>query len=222
MVTFAGNGVQAAGYFARSASGFGPGVIVIQEWWGLVGHIKDVADRFASEGFTALAPDLYKGESTTEPDEAGSLMMALDVPETEKTLRYAVIKLLNDPATIGDRVGVVGFCMGGQLAMFAATTNPAIGACANFYGIHPNVQPDYARLTCPLIGFFAEHDDYASAEAVEKLEQALTSAGKDYSFKTYAGAHHAFFNSDRPQVYDRNAAEDAWKRMVSFFRTELT
>lgn len=221
MIQFSGNGREFEGYLSRSASGSGPGVIVIQEWWGLVGHIRDVADRFAAAGFTALAPDLYEGESTTEPDEAGSLMMALDIGTTEKILSGAIDRLLADEATVGDRVGVVGFCMGGQLALFAAAANPKVGACVNFYGIHPNVHPDFDNLQAPVLGFFAEHDTYASPEAVGKLRNTLEALGKRHEFKTFPNTHHAFFNSDRPEVHDPAASEEAWGRMLEFFRENL-
>jgi carboxymethylenebutenolidase len=210
------------GYLSRSSSGSGPGIIVLQEWWGLVGHIKNVTDRFAAEGFTALAPDLYKGETTTEPDEAGSLMMALSINETEKVLRCAVDRLLEDASTTGEKVGVVGFCMGGQLSLYAAATNDKIGACVDYYGIHPNVEPPLHQLEAPVLGFFAEHDEYASPEAVRKLGEELSKHGKCHEFHTYPGTHHAFFNDDRPEVYNPAAAEDTWRRMIDFFRQNLT
>ena len=146
MVTFQSNGGTANGYLSVPASGKGPGVIVIQEWWGLVPHIKDVCDRFAAEGYVALAPDIYHGESTKSPDEAGKLMMALRIDEAEKDLRGAIGYLLNHEATTGDEVGTVGFCMGGALSLYAASKNPQVGACVVFYGIHPNVKPDLAEL----------------------------------------------------------------------------
>ena len=221
MIEFNGNGKPYTGYLSRSASGSGPGVIVIQEWWGLVGHIKDVADRFAAAGFTALAPDFYHGKATKEPDEAGSLMMALEVPDAEKVIHGAVDALLANDAVKGDRVGVVGFCMGGQLSLFAAAINPKIGACVDFYGIHPNVHPKFENLRAPILGFFADQDAYASPEAVSALSKTLDEHGKRHEFKTYAGRQHAFFNSDRPEVYDEPAAEESWARMLAFFRENL-
>lgn len=221
MIDFRGNGETFQGYLSPSKAGTGRGVIVIQEWWGLVGHIKSVADRFADAGFTALAPDFYKGETTAEPDEAGSLMMALNISEAEKILHGAVEALLANPATNGEKVGVVGFCMGGQLALFAATVNPRIGACVDFYGIHPNVQPRFEALGAPVLGFFAEHDDYASPSAVAALSRTLDEHGKAHEFHSYAGAHHAFFNDDRPEVYNKLAADDAWKRTIAFLRKNL-
>lgn len=219
MISFQCGDASYEGYLSKTMDG--PAIIVLQEWWGLVGHIKDVADRFAAEGFVALAPDLYEGESTVEPEEAGKLMMALNIDKTERILKCAVDRLLSDASTVGTKVGVVGFCMGGQLSLFAAATNPQIGACVDYYGIHPNVRPPFEALNCPVLGFFAEHDDYASPEAVAQLSARLTAAGKAHDFKTYAGAHHAFFNSDRPEVHDPVAADDSWARMLTFFRQSL-
>lgn len=222
MIAFtAGQGDEYQGYLATSQSGRGPGVIVIQEWWGLVGHIKDIADRFGAEGFTALAPDFYKGVTTEEPDEAGSLMMALNITEGANILQKAVLQLLAHPAVSTKQVGVVGFCMGGQLSLFAASRNPQIGACVDYYGIHPKVDVAYRDIQCPVLGFFAEHDTYASPEAVKAMSASLTSFGKQHEFITYPDTHHAFFNDDRPEVYNREAAEDSWKRMIAFFREHL-
>lgn len=218
MIQFECAGARYSGYLAK---GEGPGVIVLQEYWGLVGHIKDVVDRFAAAGFNALAPDLYKGESTTEPEEAGKLMMALNIAETEKILRCAVTRLLSEATTQGDRAGVVGFCMGGQLSLYAACTNPEIGACVDYYGIHPNALPPLQELKAPLLGFFAEHDNYANAEAVATLDKLLTDLGKPHEFKTYAGTNHAFFNDHRSEVYNKEASEDSWNRMLAFFRKNL-
>src|SRR3712207_1304759 len=124
MVEFKANGGTAEGYLATPEGGSGPGVIVVQEWWGLVPHIKDIADRFAGEGFVALAPDLYHGESAQEPDDAGKLMMAMDAERAAKDLRGAADYLLNEGGASGSKVGVVGFCMGGQLALYGATVAP--------------------------------------------------------------------------------------------------
>lgn len=209
------------GYLATSAKGSGPGVIVLQEWWGLVPHIKDVADRFAGEGFTALAPDLYQGDSTTDPSEAGTLMQALNIGETEKILGQAVETLLSRPEVSSKTIGIVGFCMGGQLALFGASLNRSISACVDFYGIHPKVQPNFANLNGPVLGFFAERDAYASPEAVRALDAELTRLGRPHEFHTYPGTDHAFFNDARPEVYAAKAAHDAWDRMLAFFRANV-
>lgn len=221
IISFDCNGETYRGYLSTAQNGSGPGVIVIQEYWGLVDHIMNVADRFADAGFTALAPDFYKGETAEEPEEAGKLMMALNISETEQILRCAIRRLLEDSAVSTRKVGVVGFCMGGQLSLFAASTNDDIAACVDFYGIHPNVQPPLHQLKAPVLGFFADRDTYASPEAVKQLDAALTAEGKKHEFKTYTNTDHAFFNDDRPEVYNAEAAQDAWNRTIEFFRTHL-
>lgn len=210
------------GYLARSSTGSGPGIIVLQEWWGLVPHIMDVCDRFAEAGFTALAPDLYHGKTTTDPDDAATLMQALHIGETEAVLRKAIMVLMTDPATTPhNKVGIVGFCMGGQLAMFAAGNNPVICATVNFYGIHSKVQPSYRDLNGAVLGFFAEQDKSASPEAVASLDRELTLLGKPHTFNTYPNTQHAFFNDTRPEVYNPEAAADAWEKTLAFFREQV-
>jgi carboxymethylenebutenolidase len=215
------NGKQSRGYLSIPASGEGPGVIVIQEWWGLVGHITHVADRFADAGYVALAPDLYHGKSTGSPDEAEKLMMAMNIEEAEKDLRGAVEFLAGHSATRGDKVGVVGFCMGGQLALFAASKNRRVGACVDFYGIHPSVKPDFSQISAPVLGLFAEKDDFVTPEVVSELEAQLKAAGVSVDFHTYLGTDHAFFNDDRSEVYDAEAANDAWNRVMDLFGKHL-
>ncbi len=220
-VEFASNGEAAPGYLALPDSGSGPGVIVIQEWWGLVDHIVEVADRFAAEGFTALAPDLYHGESTSSPDDAGRLMMALQIDRAIRDLGAAISFLLEHDGASGDKVGTVGFCMGGQLALAAACTNAAVGATVDFYGVHPNVTLDFSGLRAPVLGLFAEKDGFVTPEVASKLEHDLREAGKETDFHVYPGVDHAFFNDSRPDVYNQEAANDAWKRTLSFFRQHL-
>ena len=217
-VSFPAASGAAQGYLAVPDSP-GPGVLVIQEWWGLVGHIREVAERFAAAGFTALAPDLFHGEKTTSPDEAGKLLMALDVERAERDLRGAADYLAS--VSSGGSVGVVGFCMGGQLALFAASKSPRIGACVDFYGIHPNVHPDYGSIRCPVLGLFAERDGFVPPEAVRNLGAALSEAGVTAELHTYPGTDHAFFNDGRAEVYDAAASADAWKRVVTLFRKNL-
>ncbi len=220
-VEFKTNGKQSRGFLSIPASGEGPGVIVIQEWWGLVGHITNVADRFADAGYVALAPDLYHGKSTSSPDEADKLMMAMNIEEAEKDLRGAVEFLAGHSATRGDKVGVVGFCMGGQLALFAASKNSRVGACVDFYGIHPNVKPGFSQIRAPVLGLFAEKDDFVTPEVVSELETQLKAAGVSVDFHTYPGTDHAFFNDDRSEVYDAEAAGDAWNRVIDLFGKHL-
>ena len=210
------------GYLATPKQGSGPGVIVIQEWWGLVDHIKDVCDRFADEGFVALAPDMYHGKTTKSPDEAGKLMMALNIDQAEKDLRAAVQYLATQDSMTSKKIGVVGFCMGGALALFAATKNQNIGACVVFYGIHPKVKPDLPNLNAPVLGIFGEKDGSVPPDAVHNLERQLKDLGKQVEMKIYPGADHAFFNDTRPEVYKAEAATDAWQRTIAFLRQHVS
>lgn len=219
IVTFRSNGGTCEGYLA---DGGGPGVIVIQEWWGLVPHIRDVVDRFAADGFTALAPDLYHGESSSEPDGAGKLMMALNLDQAAKDMSGAVDLLVE--RTGRGKVGVTGFCMGGGLALVLATQRPdAVAACAPFYGLipWPTAQPDWSRLEAKVEGHYAELDGFFGPEAARELERTLHDLGKDATFHIYEGTDHAFFNDTRPEVYDEHAAAMAYERTVVLFRESL-
>jgi len=221
MVEFPSNGRTTGGYLATPAEGKGPGVVVIQEWWGLVPHIKEVCDRFAAAGYVALAPDLYHGATAKSPDAAGKLMMALRIDEAEKDLRGAVQFLLNHEATTGDKVGTIGFCMGGALSLYAASKNAQVGACVVFYGIHPNVKPDLQNLQAPVLGIYAERDSFVPPAAVHELERQLKALGKSVEIHIYPDVDHGFFNDQRPDVYNAAAAEDAWQRVMRFFGEHL-
>ncbi len=219
MVEFPTNGTTTGGYLATPASGKGPGVIVIQEWWGLVGHIKKVCERFAAEGFSALAPDMYHGKTADEPDGAGKLFMALNIAQAEKDLRSAAKYLAGHSSTA--KIGAVGFCMGGQLALFAATLNPSVGATVDFYGIHPNVKPDYTKLSGPVLGLFAEKDGFVTPQVAREVDAAIKAAGKQSEIHIYPGVDHAFFNDERSDAYNKPASDDAWRRTLTFFRQHL-
>jgi carboxymethylenebutenolidase len=224
IVEFASNGGTAQGYLATPEESAGPPVVVIQEWWGLVPHIEDVCDRFAAEGFTALAPDLYHGEKATEPDEAGKLMMALNVAAAAKEMSGAVDYLLASDRTQGDRVGVVGFCMGGGLAMVLACERPdAISACVPFYGIipWPSVEPDWSKLEAAVLGHFAGDDSFFTPDKVKDLEQRLRDLGKEAVLQVHPGVDHAFFNDTRPEVYNAEIANHAWAQTLDFLRSRL-
>ena len=219
MVEFASNGGTCTGYLAGDG---GPGVVVIQEWWGLVDHIKDVADRFAAAGFVALAPDLYHGVATTEPDEAGKMLMSLNLSTAAKDLSGAV-DMLKD-VTGRSKVGATGFCMGGGLALMLACHRPdAIAACAPFYGgMRPDTPINWADLVAVVEGHYAENDrGNAAPDAIRTLESELRAMGKNATFHVYPGTHHAFFNDTRPDVYDATASATAWDRTVALFRTAL-
>ena len=219
MVQFPSNGHTTDGYLAAPTSGKGSGVLVIQEWWGLVPHIKAVCDRFAAAGFSALAPDLYHGKTASEPDGAGKLFMALNIEQAEKDLRGTATYLAGHSSTA--KLGAIGFCMGGQLALFAGCTNASIGAVVDFYGIHPNVKPDYAKLSGPVLGLFGEKDGFVNPDVARGVEAAIKKAGKQVEIHIYPGVDHAFFNDTRPDAYNKAAADDAWKRSVDHLKKYL-
>ncbi|HJS23178.1 MAG TPA: dienelactone hydrolase family protein [Pyrinomonadaceae bacterium] len=222
MVHFPFAGGTTGGYLAEPKTGSGPAVVVIQEWWGLVDHIKDVCDRFAAEGFVALAPDLYHGKTTKSPDEAGKLMMAMRIDEAEQDLSAAVDYLSMLDSTTSKKAGVVGFCMGGALALYTATKNPKVGACVVFYGGHPKVKPDLPNLNAPVLGLYAEKDGFVTPDLVRDLERKLRDLGKQIEVKIYKNTDHAFFNDTRPEVYNAEAAADAWQRTIEFLRKHLS
>lgn len=219
MVEFKSNGGTCTGYLAGTS---GPGVIVIQEWWGLVPHITDIADRFAAEGFVALAPDMYHGEMADEPDMAGKLLMSMNLATAGKDLSGAV-DLLQE-RTGRTKVGVTGFCMGGGLALMAACLRPdAIAAAAPFYGgMRPDTVIEWDNLAAVVEGHYAATDrGTAAPEAVKELEATLRAKGKDATFHVYPGTQHAFFNDTRPEVYDAAVAKTAWDRTLALFRANL-
>ena len=221
MVQFPANGHSTAGYLAIPPSGSGPGLLVIQEWWGLVEHIKHLCDRFAGEGFVALAPDLYHGMATKSPDEAGKLFMALSIARAASDLRGAADSLLARPQVASIKVGAVGFCMGGQLALYAGAEFPdRIGAVVDFYGIHPNVRIEPSRIRVPVLAHFGERDNSVKVADAQALTAAIEAAGGSIEAHFYP-AGHAFFNDSRPTVYDRGCAEMAWNRTLAFLREHL-
>lgn len=223
IVEFPSNGSTAQGYLAEP-KGPGPGVVVIQEWWGLVPHIKDICDRFADEGFVALAPDLYHGTVTTEPDEAGKLMMSMNIAKAAKDMGGAVDYLLGREEAIGDGVGVTGFCMGGGLALVLACSRPdAVAACVPFYGLlpWPDGQPDWSNLSAPVLGHYAANDGFFTPEAAKALEETLHGLGKEAEMRIYPDTNHAFFNDTRPEVYNADAAKKAWAATLEFFKKRL-
>lgn len=223
-VEFPSNGDTGTGYLATPSQGAGPAVVVIQEWWGLVDHIEDVCDRFAAEGFTALAPDLYRGEKASEPDEAGKLMMALNMDRAAKDMGGAVDHLAGHDAVRGEGVGVIGFCMGGGLALVLAAQRPdQVKACVPFYGVipWPSAQPDWTRLEAAVQGHYAENDTFFTPDDARRLESTLHDLGKDAQVFVYPGADHGFFNDTRPDVYDEGAARQAWTRTLEFLRAKL-
>lgn len=221
MVEFAANAQSCQGYLALPPKGSGPGVIVIQEWWGLVDHIKTLCDRFAAEGYVALAPDLYHGERTTSPDQAGKLLMALNIDQAGKDMRGAAAFLRANGSVRPKKVGILGFCMGGQLALYAGQEHPdVIDAVVDFYGIHPKVEIVPSRVKVPVLGHFATRDKGTPPAAAHALADAVRQAGGTFDVHEYE-ADHAFFNDTRPQVYDAAAATLAFSRTLTFLRATL-
>ena len=225
MVEFPSNGATGGGYLAPANEGAGLGLVVVQERWGLVDHIVNVCNRFAAEGFTALAPDLYHGKTVPnkEPDEAAKAQMAMDLGRAARDLAGAVDYLQAHDAVRGHGVAVVGFCMGGGLALWLATLRPdAIRAAVPFYGLPPDgAEPDWSAMSAAVEGHFAEDDDLASPETVAAFVSTLSGLGKEVRVFSYPGTGHAFFNDTRPEVYDEDAARQAWVRTLEFLRAKL-
>lgn len=210
------DGSACGGYLALAGQGR-PGIVVIQEWWGLNLQICGIADRFAAAGFNALAPDLFHGRVTQDADEASHLMHGLDFPgATHQDIRGAVDHL----AGLSGKVGVLGFCMGGALTIAAAVHVPGLAAAVCFYGIPPQDFADPAQIRIPFQGHFARRDDWCTPAAVDVLEAAVQQAGVPMEIHRYDTAH-AFFNERRPEVYDAACASLAWQRSVAFLDAHL-
>ncbi|HYM16336.1 MAG TPA: dienelactone hydrolase family protein [Dehalococcoidia bacterium] len=209
------------GYLARpDDAGPHPGVVVIQEWWGLDGHIKDVAERFARAGFVALAPDLYHGEFATEPDEARKLAMALNRAQALTDLTGAVAYLQSLDAVAPKRVGCIGFCMGGSMALALAAATPDVAAAAPFYAGFQPPPEELAKIRAELFCAFGADDAGIPAERVAAFEETLRGQGHAATVKVYEGAPHSFFNDTRPS-YRPVAAKDAWERSLALFQRVL-
>ena len=222
MIEFPINAHSTPGYLAQPADGQPhPGVVVIQEWWGLVPHIKDVAERFAREGFIALAPDLYHGQAAAEPDEARKLAMALDANRAVQEIAAAARYLKKLQHSAPQKVGVVGWCMGGGLSLSTAAHHAdLIGAAVAFYG-RPLTAGDTAKLHVPVLGLYAEHDHGIPVEAVKAFEAEMQKQQVPHDVHVYPGTSHAFFNDTRPQIYQAAAAQDAWQKTLTWFRKYL-
>jgi carboxymethylenebutenolidase len=217
----AASGTQATGFLARSEpEGVRPGLIVLQEFWGLNDHIKEVTGRLAAEGFVALAPDMYDGKVTTDPAEARQLLTALDQAAALQKLHGAVQYLKGDPGVASDKIGVIGFCMGGFLALNLACHNRDVRAVTPFYG---RIPPDSVleNLNAPILYFFGEQDHHLPAADVDRLEQFIERTGRTGGVVRYREADHAFFNDTRKEVYREADAKDAWVKALAFLRKHL-
>ncbi|MCP9446613.1 MAG: dienelactone hydrolase family protein [Nitrospira sp.] len=201
-----------------------PAIIVIQEWWGLTDHIKDIARRYAAERYVAIAPDLYSRLGyalTTDPGEAGKLMNSLKQEDGLKDLNATVAYLKSVPEVDGARIGVTGFCMGGSYALMLPCVNPDVKAAVPFYGQVPNPDTPLQNLSAPVLYFYGEDDGWITKADVQRLAAALKKYNKSGEIKTYPGAPHAFFRDNDPSVYRPEAAKDAWARTKAFFKQHL-
>ena len=224
-VTFASNGGSCGGLLGVPESGRGPGVVVIQEWWGLVPHMERLVDRFAEAGFVALAPDLYHGAKTDEPDEAMRMMISLAMDPAARDIAGAARFLFESDPSDGVGIGAVGFCMGGSLALWSATLAPQITTAVGFYPALPWERmspewPNYAGKATMI--HCSEEDGTSSASGIQQAKEAVEEAGGTVELFDYPGTQHAFFNDDRPEVYDAAASTAAWERTTAFLRARLS
>jgi carboxymethylenebutenolidase len=221
MINFPSDSQTTPAYLAQpDDAGPQPALVLIQEWWGLVPHIKDVAERFAREGFIALAPDLYHGQVAEEPDEARKLAMGLDRDRAVAEITAAAKYLKAMEHVSPKKIGVIGWCMGGGLALSTAASSSDIGAAVAFYG-RPLDASDTAKLAAPVLGLYAELDQSIPVPAVHAFEQELKAHNITTEIHIYPGAQHAFFNETRPHIYHAEAARDAWQKTLAWFRRYL-
>jgi len=222
-VTFASGSEKAAGFLVTPAGkGPWPTVIVIQEWWGLNDWVKDQARALAGEGYVALAVDLYRGKVTASPAEAHELMNGLPPDRAMRDLKAAYAYLQGRPDVKKDRIGVIGWCMGGGYSLGLATEEPGLAAVVAYYGAPPTDPAAIARIKAPVLGNFGGEDKGPSPADVRAFEAAMKKAGKAVDVKIYEGAPHAFANVNNPwKGYREAAARDAWARTTAFFARHL-
>jgi len=218
------SGTETASGFLATPEGKGPfpGVIVIQEWWGLDEWVKDQARALAKEGYVALAPDLYRGKVTNKQEEAHQLMSGLPADRAMRDLKAAYATLAARPDVKKDRIGAIGWCMGGMYALRLATEEPGLKAVVPYYGAPPTDPAAIARIKAPVLGNYGAEDKGPSPEQVKEFEAALKKAGKPVDMKIYPGAGHAFANPNNPwKGYREEAAKDAWARTTAFLAKHL-
>ncbi|CAB4674333.1 unannotated protein [freshwater metagenome] len=222
-IEFSNASLQGSGYLALPENTNGRAVIVIQEWWGLVGHITVVVDRFAKAGFVAFAPDLYHGQASSEPDIAKKLMMELKLDNAGKEIVNSAHYLLSLPKTSSKTVATVGFCMGGSLSIWSGTLDPVIDRCVGFYPGSSwerhapqwsNYKGKFAMIHC------AEGDGTSTAPGIQEAVKEISAAGGGIKTFDYPGTQHAFFNNDRPGVFDPTSAQLAWERTLDFLKPQ--
>ena len=223
-VSFNSNQGRTGGYLAVPTEGSGPALVLIHEWWGLVGHVRHVADRFADAGFVTLVPDLYHGVQTGEPDEAMRLLMGLAMDAAARDIEGATAYLSGHPAVSSPGLGAVGFSMGGSLAVWSATVAENVEVTVGFYPAVPweRMAPDWPRYDGKRALIHCDEEDGLSeAPRIQLARDAIEAAGGTVQTYDYPGTHHAFFNDDRPEVHDPTAARLAWTRTIEFLRQHL-
>lgn len=220
-VSYGHDGQARFGYLAVPSSGAGPGLIVLQEWWGLVGHITTVADRLADAGYVALAPDLYRGAHAANVDEARKLQLGLAMDQAAIEISDAVQYLAKHSAEQGG-VGAVGFGMGGSLALWSAAFVDEIVVAVGFYPPRASMSPRWDKYAGKVAMIHAtEGDGGSAAPGIAEAVASITAAGGRVEVYDYAGTHHAFFNDEQPEVYDPAAAELAWSRTLDLLGRRL-
>ena len=225
-ISFPSNGSDASGYLVKPDGGSGPGVLVIQEWWGLESGIKEMAERLGAAGFVALVPDLYHGELAAhdEMDKAGQLMQSMPPDRAARDMSGAIDYLAGLDAVTGRGIGVVGFCMGGMLSFLIAAGRPdKVTAAVPFYGFpQGDMEPDWSKLTATIRGHMAEHDDYFGPEAAAALEAKLRGMGKDVTLTVHPGTGHAFMAPHNALgTLNEELASVIWPQVVSFLHEQL-
>jgi carboxymethylenebutenolidase len=225
-VEFRSNGNMASGYLVKPATGRGPGVLVVQEWWGLDSGIKQMADRLGASGFVALAPDLYHGELAAhdEMDKAAHLMQSMPPDRSARDMSGAVDYLSSHSAVTSHGIGVVGFCMGGMLSLLIAANRPdKVKAVVPFYGFpQGEMEPDWSKLTAAVRGHMAEHDDFFPPAAARALEAKLRGMGKDVSLTVHPGTGHAFMGPHNALgTLNAPLAAQIWPQVVSFLQATV-
>jgi carboxymethylenebutenolidase len=225
-VSFKSNGGTASGYLVKPSSGSGPGVLVIQEWWGLDSGIKEMAERLGKAGFVALSPDLYHGQLAAhdEMDKAAHLMQSMPPDRAGRDMSGAVDYLASHSAVTSKSIGVVGFCMGGMLSFIIAANRPdKISAVVPFYGFPSGAfEPDWSRLTATISGHMAENDNHFAPDAARALEAKLRAMGKKVTLKVHPGTGHAFMGPHNALgTLDEKLAAQIWPEVVSFLKDNV-
>lgn len=215
-------GVGVDGFLSRpTAGGKWPAVLVIHEWWGLDDHFRDMTRTFAREGYVALAPDLYHGRVTGDWEEAARLKTSLDVERATREILDGIPYLKGLPFVNPDRIGIVGFCMGGGLALLSVCrTTEMAAAVIYFQSMYPDPS-ELVNIACPILGHYGEDDIYTPRSEVEAFENVLRDYNKSYQIHFYKNAGHAFCNEMHPELYRKEAGEASWPRTFEFFRKQL-